>query len=75
MQIVVLVIPDQPGGWPLHIILILRLFRMWRVVKFLEVRRLAFLLRMTQPRCRDGLSVCHQSLQIHVRGGQWRLEG
>ena len=39
VQIVVLAIPEQAGGWPLHIILILRLFRMWRVVKFLEVCR------------------------------------
>ena len=30
-------IPNEPGGMPLHIILLLRLFRMWHVVKFLEV--------------------------------------
>ena len=38
LQIIVLAIPGQPGGWPLHVILLLRLFRMWRVVKFVEVR-------------------------------------
>lgn len=38
VQIIVLAIPGQPGGWPLHFVLIMRLFRMWRVVKFLEVR-------------------------------------
>ena len=38
VQIIVLAIPGQPGGWPLHFVLIMRLFRMWRVVKFVEVR-------------------------------------
>lgn len=37
VQIIVLGIPDQEGGMPLHIVLLLRLFRMWHVIKFLEV--------------------------------------
>jgi hypothetical protein len=37
LQIAVLPISKESGGMPLHIILLLRLFRMWRVIKFLEV--------------------------------------
>ncbi|BDA43675.1 probable potassium voltage-gated channel subfamily H member 7 [Coccomyxa sp. Obi] len=40
-EIVVLPIPMEPGGMPLHIILIMRLARMWHVIKFLE--RLVFI--------------------------------
>jgi len=37
IQIIVLGIPNQEGGMPLHIVLLLRLARMWHVIKFLEV--------------------------------------
>lgn len=39
-QVTVLGIPRQGGGLAVHIVLLLRLFRMWRVIKLVEVRRL-----------------------------------
>ena len=38
-QVTVLGIPRQGGGLAVHIVLLLRLFRMWRVIKLVEVRR------------------------------------
>ena len=61
VQIVVLAIPEQAGGWPLHIILILRLFRMWRVVKFLEVFRLGL------PRDMVKLAMHSQNAELVMR--------
>lgn len=40
-QVTVLGIPRQGGGLAVHIVLLLRLFRMWRVIKLVEVRPLA----------------------------------
>ena len=39
-QVTVLGIPRQGGGLAVHVVLLLRLFRMWRVIKLVEVRRL-----------------------------------
>ena len=36
-QVTVLGIPKQSGGLAVHIVLLLRLFRMWRVIKLVEV--------------------------------------
>ena len=41
VQVTVLGIPRQGGGLAVHIVLLLRLFRMWRVIKLVEVRRIA----------------------------------
>lgn len=38
-QVTVLGIPRKGGGLAVHIVLLLRLFRMWRVIKLVEVRR------------------------------------
>lgn len=70
-QIICLPIPHQSGGLALHIILLLRLFRMWRVVKFAEVCD-PHSLASTCQHCAASVATCHCFMLMFL-GGPWNV--